>query len=81
MELSEAKKILKDWLEYNRKNKNVLREADTIIDVQETILKALDNSISKDKIKEIIYPTPENYVPIEVQTSDMYIKLQELLGE
>ena len=37
--------------------------------------------ISKEKIKEIIYPTPENEVPIEVQTSEMYSKLQKLLGE
>ena len=38
-----------------------------------------NESISKEEIKEIIYPTPENYIPIEVQTSDMYSKLQKLL--
>lgn len=53
MELSKAKEILKEWLEYNKKNRNVLREADTIIAVQETILKALDNSISKDEIRKV----------------------------
>jgi len=67
MELSKAKEILKSWLEYNKKNKNVLREADTIIAVQETILKTLEeyekqldldyvdkNYISKDEIRKKI---------------------------
>lgn len=41
----------------------------------------LDNSVSKDEIKEVIYPTPENPIEIEIQTSAMYIKLQELLNK
>lgn len=39
------------------------------------------NCISKDKIKEIIYPTPENPISIEIQSSVMYKKIDELLGE
>lgn len=34
----ESIETFKSWLEYNKKNKNILREADTIIAVQETIL-------------------------------------------
>ena len=39
------------------------------------------NSISKDKIKEIIYPSPDNYIPVEVQMSEMYRRLKNLLEE
>lgn len=35
--------------------------------------------IHKSKIKEIIYPTPENYIPLEVQQSEMYKKLEKLV--
>lgn len=38
-----------------------------------------DNYIPKSKIKEIIYPTPENPIPFEVQTSEMYKKLEKLV--
>lgn len=34
----ESIKTFKSWLEYNKKHKNILREADKIIEVQETIL-------------------------------------------
>lgn len=34
----ESIEIFKNWLEYNKKHKNILREADKIIAVQETIL-------------------------------------------
>lgn len=37
--------------------------------------------VSKDKIREIITPTPNNPIPIEVQNSNMYKKLQKLLEE
>lgn len=40
------------------------------------------NEINKEwetKIKEIIYPTPENPIPFEVQTSEMYKKLEKLV--
>lgn len=40
-----------------------------------------NNTVSKDKIKEIIYPTPTNPISYEIQTSDMYKKLLELLEE
>lgn len=34
--------ILTEWKEYNIKHKNILREADTIINVQETILNLIE---------------------------------------
>lgn len=37
--------------------------------------------ISKDKIKAIIIPRPDNYIPLEIQVSDMYVNLIELLEE
>lgn len=35
--------------------------------------------IPKSKLKEIIYPTPENYIPFEVQSSEMYKKIKKLV--
>lgn len=62
--------------------KNTEYENDYTTEVLSFVLNYIENeSISKEKIKEIIYPTPENYIPIEVQTSEMYSKLQELLGD
>ena len=52
MELSRAKDILKEWLVYNKEHKEEVRKADMIIELQETILKALDNSISKDEVRK-----------------------------
>lgn len=40
-----------------------------------------DNVVSKSKIKEIIYPTPENEIPIEIQQSEMYKKLLKEVEE
>ena len=40
-----------------------------------------DNVVSKSKIKQIIYPTPENEIPIEVQQSKMYKKLLKEMEE
>ena len=37
--------------------------------------------IHKSKIKEIIYPTPTNPISHEIQTSDMYRKILQLLEE
>lgn len=34
---------------------------------------------ANSKLKEIIYPTPENPIPFEVQTSEMYKKLEKLI--
>lgn len=41
----------------------------------------LEEYIHKDKIKEIIYPTPDNPISFEIQTSAMYKKLEQLLEE
>ena len=37
--------------------------------------------IAKSKVKEIIYPTPENYIPLEIKQSNMYKKLERLLED
>lgn len=39
------------------------------------------NYIPKSKIKQILYPTPENPIELEIQNSKMYKKLLELIGE
>lgn len=40
--IEEAKEIFKGWLEFNKKNKNILEKADVIIEVQETLLQYID---------------------------------------
>ena len=51
------------------------------IEYQKTLEKLQKETIWKDKIKEIIYPTPENYISIEVQQSEMYKKLVKEVEE
>ena len=52
----EAVDILKGWLDYNKRNKNILREADKIIAVQETVLNLIENQLNRltelEKIEE-----------------------------
>lgn len=54
----ESIETLKSWLEYNKKHKNILREADKIIAVQETILnliqKLQEENKKKDKIIDLM---------------------------
>lgn len=54
----ESIEIFKNWLEYNKKHKNILREADKIIAVQETILdliqKLQEENKKKDKIIDLM---------------------------
>jgi len=83
MELSEAKEILKEWSEYNKEHKDEIRKADTIIAVQETILKALDNSISKDEVRKKIEELEllKKALPIRTEIPRFIDYLQELLGD
>ena len=37
--------------------------------------------ILKSKIEKIIYPTPENQISIEIQSSEMYRKIEKLLED
>ena len=39
------------------------------------------NFVSKNKIKQIIYPTPNRPIPIEIQQSEMYKKLVKEVEE
>lgn len=54
----ESIETFKNWLEYNKKHKNILREADKIIAVQETILnliqKLQEENKKKDKIIDLM---------------------------
>ena len=63
----------------------IKRLKDTIYELHRKIdegnKKVEQNYISKDKIKEIIYPTPENPIELEIQNSKMYKKIQQLLEE
>lgn len=45
----ESIEIFKNWLEYNKKHKNILREADKIIAVQETILNLIQKLQEENK--------------------------------
>lgn len=48
----ESIEIFKNWLEYNKKHKNILREADKIIAVQETILNLIQKLQEENKKKD-----------------------------
>ena len=66
------------------KNKELYNPSDMILryyDNGKGMQVEIKGFISKDKIREIIYPTPENYIPVEVQQSDMYKKLVKEVEE
>jgi len=54
MNIEEAKEQLQSWINYMKNNKEKVNKADLIINCLETVLQELDNSISKDKVKEKI---------------------------
>ena len=67
---------------YNKeKEKNKILELAKIPYLEGEIMAYKENTVSKDKIKEIIYPTPTNPISYEIQTSDMYRKILQLLEE
>ena len=67
---------------YNKeKEKNKILELAKIPYLKGEIMAYKENTVSKDKIKEIIYPTPTNPISYEIQTSDMYKKILQLLEE
>ena len=67
---------------YNKeKEKNKILELAKIPYLKGEIMAYKENTVSKDKIKEIIYPTPTNPISYEIQSSDIYKKLLELLEE
>ena len=93
MELQEAKEILKDWIEYEKQNKDIINKANELIEVQETLLnyiekaeKQLDldyvdrNYVSKEKIKEKIKRI-ENVPRLTTADEAKIDVLQELLGK
>lgn len=46
-----AIEIMKEWIEYEKANKNKINKADELIEVQETMVKALEK---KNKIIDVI---------------------------
>lgn len=75
--LLQKNKELKEKVNRQQEQLNI---ANKKILAQKGQLKVVNNSyIPKSKIKEIIYPIPENYIPLEVQTSEMYKKLEKLV--
>ena len=69
-----------------KQSKEIVELKDTKKELTERVLKLesdkfWDNVVSKSKIKQIIYPTPENEIPIEVQQSEMYKKLLKEMEE
>ena len=67
---------------YNKeKEKNKILELAKIPYLEGEIMAYKEFFVSKDKIKEIIYPTPTNPISYEIQTSDMYRKILQLLEE
>lgn len=83
--------MIKDRIEYwqnkyfeeKEKNKKLEEELITESDIGYQCAKTDYDIfyISKDKIRKIIYPTPENPIELEIQNSKMYKELQELLEE
>lgn len=63
----ESIETLKSWLEYNKKHKNILREADKIIAVQETILNLIQ------KLQE----EKEIHIKLEQQYKKEYLDTRE----
>ena len=54
------------------------------IDVAQEDLRIFINLIDrlqKEKEEKIIYPTPENPISIEIQSSEMYRKIEKLLED
>lgn len=72
------KNLLTSYEKEKEKNDRYFKQN---IEYQKTLEKLQKETIWKDKIKEIIYPTPENYISIEVQQSEMYKKLLKEMEE
>ena len=63
------------------KNKELYEDNQKQLEERCRLTFEFDNYTSKDKIRKIIYPTPTNLISYEIQTSDMYKKLEQLLEE
>ena len=50
MDIEEAIKQFKSWIEYEKNNKLKIKEADKLIEIQETILSAYEEEKEKNKI-------------------------------
>lgn len=69
--------------EKNKKLKELLQKKNEYThDLEKDLFEGCSNYVvRKDEIREIIYPTPENPISIEIQSSEMYKRLEELLEE
>lgn len=74
------KEMNKEIRNLKEKNKELIQgQVKTLDEILQPEL--LKKYISKDKIRKIIYPTPTNPISYEIQSSDMYKKLEQLLEE
>ena len=80
-ELETKNRMLKSELEKEKeKNKDIL--SDNIESFQKYFSEELYTKfMDKEKLRKIIYPSPENQIPIEIQQSEMYKKLLKELEE
>lgn len=59
MDIEQAIETMQHWIDYEKKNKDKINKADELIEVQETILKELEN---KDKIIDKLSYSLADYV-------------------
>lgn len=84
--LEEHQVTLELIIRYQNLKQELEKEKEKNKELTERVLKLesdkfWDNVVSKSKIKQIIYPTPENEIPIEIQQSEMYKKLVKEVEE
>ncbi len=61
MDIEQAIETMQHWIDYEKKNKDKINKADELIEVQETILKELDNSIPKEKVEKYLKEEQERF--------------------
>ena len=80
--MTEAKaiEIMKEWIKYEKVNKDKINKADELIDVQETIVKALENSIPKEVIEKEIEELKDMKIDGEVFITSVNFAIKILQG-
>lgn len=69
MDIEEAIKIMQHWIDYEKKNKDKINKADELIEIQETILKELENKNKEiDCLKNHVHYINCQKCGIEVRT-------------
>ena len=76
--------ILDLYKQEKEKNKNCINPDKARIsyfDTKKGMQVVIEGFIPKSKLKQILYPTPENPIDLEIQNSKMYEDLLKLIGE